>query len=53
MFLKEFNSTELQREADKVFKEAYKKPIRITRQKNHGVVMMSEKEYMKLVTKAA
>ncbi len=52
MFLQEFNSTQLQRESATVFKVAYRKPIRITRQGDHGVVMMSEKEYIKLLKEA-
>lgn len=53
MFLEEFGSTELQRDVAKVFKAAYKKPIYITRQKKEGVVMLSKKEYAKLVKNQA
>jgi PHD/YefM family antitoxin component YafN of YafNO toxin-antitoxin module len=52
MFLQEFNSTQFQRNADKVFSAAYKKPIQINRQGKQGVVMMSKAEYAKLVKAA-
>ena len=50
MFLKEFNSTDMQREPAKVFAAANKEPVIITRQAHEGVVMMSKKEYAKLVS---
>ena len=53
MFLQEIGSTVLQRQVDKVFKLAYKKPIYITRQNKEGVVMLSKKEYAKLVKNQA
>lgn len=49
MFLQEFNSTDLQRSADTVFKAAYKKPIIVTRQGKQSVVVLSKKEYAKLI----
>lgn len=52
MFLQEFNSTQLQRESAMVFKAAYRKPVRVTRQGDHGVVVMSEREYKKLLKEA-
>lgn len=53
MFLQEFNSTQLQRDADTVFKAAYKKPILVTRQAREGVVVLSKKEYARLVKAAS
>lgn len=52
MFLTEFGSTELQRDIAKVLKVVYKKPVLITRQRGEGFVMMSKKEYAKLVKAA-
>lgn len=52
MFLKEFKSTDLQRDTAKVFKAAYRHPVIINRQKKEPVVMMSKKEYAKLVKAA-
>lgn len=51
MFLPEYNSTQLQRNAASVFNAAAKEPIVINRQGSDGVVMMSKKEYAKLVKK--
>lgn len=52
MFLPEFNSTMLQRNAQTVFNAAKKTPVVITRQGMDGMVMMSKSEYAKLVKKA-
>lgn len=57
MFLKEFSSTVMQRNADEVFKAAYKNPILIRRQKRGNkkmddAVMMSKREYERLVRMA-
>ena len=52
MFLPEYNVTQVQREATLVFKAALKEPIIITRQASEGFVMMSKKEYAKLVKAA-
>ncbi|MBL4940052.1 MAG: hypothetical protein JKY81_00145 [Colwellia sp.] len=52
MFLPEYNSTQLQRDAKVVFDAASKEPIIITRQCSDGTVMMSKKEYAKLVKAA-
>lgn len=49
MFLPEFNSTAMQREPAKVFNAALKEPIIVTRMAHDSVVMMSKKEYAKLV----
>ena len=53
MFLPEYNSTQLQRDAKVVFDAASKEPIIINRQGSNGAVMMSKKEYAKLVKAAA
>ena len=53
MFLPEYNSTQMQRETEKVFKAAQKEPIVITRQNNDSVIMLSKKEYAKLVKNQA
>lgn len=52
MFLKEFQSTDLQRDTANVFKAAYRNPVIINRQKKEPVIMMSKKEYAKLVKAA-
>ena len=52
MFLPEYNSTQLQRDAKVVFDAAAKEPIVINRQACDGAVMMSKKEYAKLVKAA-
>ena len=52
MFLPEYNSTQLQRDAKVVFDAAAKEPIVINRQASDGAVMMSKKEYAKLVKAA-
>lgn len=49
MFLKEFGSTEFLRDPQRIYKAAYRKPVIITRQNKEGLVMMSKKEYAKLV----
>lgn len=53
MFLKEFGSTMLQRQIDKVFQVAYKQPVLITRQNMEGAVLMSKKHYAKLIKNQA
>ena len=52
MFLPEFNSTQLQRNAAEVFEAAQKEPILITRMGGDGAVMLSKKDYAALVKKA-
>ena len=52
MFLKEFNSTTMQRKPAEVFNAALKEPIIVTRQAHDSVVMMSKEEYAKLVAKS-
>lgn len=52
MFLPEYNSTKMQREPAVVFDAALKEPIIITRMNHDGVVMLSKKEYAKLVKAA-
>ena len=49
MFLQEFQSTDLQRNIGRVLKVVYKKPVLITRQRGEGFVMLSKKEYARLV----
>lgn len=49
MFLPEYNSTTMQRHPAVVFDAALKQPVIITRLKHEGVVMLSKKEYAKLV----
>jgi PHD/YefM family antitoxin component YafN of YafNO toxin-antitoxin module len=49
MFLPEFTSTRMQRKASEVFEAAIKEPIVISRTANEGVVMMSKREYSRLV----
>lgn len=49
MFLPELNSTHMQRDPNKVFNMAYKQPVLINRMGKEGVVMLSKKEYAKLV----
>jgi prevent-host-death family protein len=50
MFLTEYNSTTMQRKPAEVFDAALKQPIIITRQAHDAVVMLSKKEYAKLVS---
>ena len=52
MFLPEYNSTQIQREPAKVFKAAAKEPIVINRMGSEGVVMMSKREYSRLLKEA-
>lgn len=52
MFLPEFNSTSLQRDAKAVFDEAEKKPVIISRTgKKAAMVMMTKEKYAELVNK--
>lgn len=53
MFLPEYNSTQMQREPAKVFSAALKEPIVINRMNSDGVVMLSKKEYARLVKQAS
>lgn len=53
MFLKEFQSTDLQRDTANVFKAAYLNPVIINRQKKEPVIMLSKKAYAKLVASAS
>ena len=52
MFLPEFNSTDIQRNTQSVFKAIKKGPIIITRQGDEGAVMMTKKDYSKLVKRS-
>lgn len=52
MFLREFNSTQMQKEPGKVFDAAQKEAIVITRMGHPGAVMLSKKAYAELVKKA-
>ncbi len=49
MFLPEYNSTEMQRSAPKVFEAANKGPIVINRMAKEGMVMLTKTAYAKLV----
>jgi len=49
MFLPEFNSTDMQRNPQAVFKAIKEGPVVINRQGNDGAVMMSKADYVKLV----
>jgi len=49
MFLQEINSSTAQRDMNKLFKMAYKKVTLLTRANNEDVVVMSKKEYTKLL----
>tara|TARA_R110000868_G_scaffold125265_3_gene331035 strand:- start:10611 stop:10775 length:165 start_codon:yes stop_codon:yes gene_type:complete len=53
MFLPEYNSTQLQRNPSSVLNAATIEPVVINRQGKEGVVIMSKKEYAKLVKAAA
>lgn len=53
MFLQEINSSTAQRDINKLFKLAYKKPTLLTRQNNEDIVVMSKKHYAKLLKAAA
>lgn len=52
MFLPEFNSTELQREPNKVFSAAQTEPVIVNRMGHKAAVMMSKEKYAELVKKA-
>ena len=52
MFLTEFNSTTMQRQPALVFDAALKEPVIISRQSHESVVMLSKKQYAKLVKAA-
>lgn len=49
MFLPEYNSTKMQREPAIVFNAALKEPVIITRMSHESVVMLSKKQYAKLI----
>lgn len=49
MFLPEYNSTAMQRNAPKIFEAANKGPIVINRMAKEGMVMLTKTEYAKLV----
>lgn len=49
MFLPEYNSTAMQRNAPKIFEAATKGPIIINRMAKEGMVMLTKTEYAKLV----
>lgn len=52
MFLDEYSSTQLQRDTKKVFDAANKQAIIVTRMGSDSVVMLSKKEYAKLMKKS-
>jgi len=51
MFLKEFSSRQMQREATVVLNAAELEPVIITRQKFNGYVLLTKSEYAKLIKK--
>lgn len=52
MFLKEYNSTSLQRNSIEVYEAALVEPIMITRQAKENLILISKAKYEELVKKS-